>query len=197
MRTMHVTTDTIPQYNEALEKAQLQAARAEMPIPDNYLMTVTTKAIISLVRFTRANEYWEDLEKVSKLWMKWCKLYKKADMKETIRIQAGGKEAEQFGGAALGGASGGKEIPVGRPTPATVEDLEGYFESLVGVAVTGKGVLEEMVKSNASLTITIATLTDTNACLSKKVEMLTEALAKKGGGRVEVPGREPEKYCPT
>ena len=86
MRTMHVSTDTIPQYIAALEKAQLQAARAEMPIPDNYLMMVATKAMLSSERFPRANKDWEDLEKVSKLWMKWCKLYKKSDMKETIQI---------------------------------------------------------------------------------------------------------------
>ena len=118
-------------------------------------------------------------------------------MKETIRIQAGGKEAEQFGGTALGGAVGGKELRDGHPTPATVEDLEGCLESLAGVAVTGKGVLEEMVKSNASLTITIATLTDTNARLAKNVENLTEALAKKGGGGVEVPGRGTGKHFPN
>ena len=55
MRTMHFTTDTIPQYIVELEKAQLQAARAEMPIPDNYLMMVATKAMLSSERFSRAN----------------------------------------------------------------------------------------------------------------------------------------------
>ena len=108
IRTMHVTTYTIPQYTVALEKAQLQAARAEMPITDNYLMMVATKAMLSSERFPRSNEDWEDLDKVSKSWMKWCEIYKISDMKETIRIQAGGKEAEKFGGAALGGAGGGK-----------------------------------------------------------------------------------------
>ena len=94
IRTMHVTIETILQYIVVLEKAQLQATRAEMPIPDNYLMMVATKAMLSLERFPQANEDMEDLEKVSKLWMKWCKLYKKSDMKENIRIQAGGKESE-------------------------------------------------------------------------------------------------------
>ena len=47
MWMMHVTTDTIPQYIATLEKAQLQAARAEMPILDNYLMMVATKAMLS------------------------------------------------------------------------------------------------------------------------------------------------------
>ena len=78
-----------------------------------------------------------------------------------------------------------------------MEDLEGCFDSLAGVAVTGKGVLEELVKSNASLTITIVTLTDSNARLAKKVETLTAALDKKGGGGVEVPGRQPGKYPPN
>ena len=59
-------------------------------------------------------------------------------MKETIQIQAGGKEAEQFGGAAIGSAVGGKEPRSGRPTPATVEDLEGCFDSLAGVAMAEK-----------------------------------------------------------
>ena len=63
-------------------------------------------------------------------------------MRETIRIQARRKEAEQFGGAALVSDVGGKEPPDGRPNPATVEDLEGCFDSLAGVVVTGKGVLE-------------------------------------------------------
>ena len=47
MCTIHVTTDTIPQYIAALEKAQLQSTRVEMPVPDNYLMMVATKAMLS------------------------------------------------------------------------------------------------------------------------------------------------------
>ena len=66
MRTMHVTTDMIPQYIAALEKAQLQAARTEMPIPNNYLMMVATKAMLLSERFPRANEDWEDLKNVCK-----------------------------------------------------------------------------------------------------------------------------------
>ena len=62
-------------------------------------------------------------------------------MKETIRTQAGRKEAGKIGSAAIGGAVGGKEPPAGRPTLATVEDLEGCFYSLAGVSVTGKGLL--------------------------------------------------------
>ena len=63
--------------------------------------------------------------------------------------------------------------------------------------MTGKGVLEELVKYNASLTITIANLPDNNARPAKNVKFLTEVLAKKGGGRVEVTDRGPGKNCPN
>ena len=53
------------------------------------------------------------------------------------------------------------------------------------------------MKYNASLTITITTFTDSNARLAKNVETLTEALAKNGGGGLEVPGRGPGKYLPN
>ena len=109
----------------------------------------------------------------------------------------GGKEAEKFGGAALGGADGEKEPPAGRPTPSTVEYLEGCFDDHTGVAVKSKGVLEEMLNSNASLTNTIFTLTDSNYRLSKNVKTLTAALAKKEGYGREVTGRGPDKYCPN
>ena len=62
MWTIHVTTNTTSQYIAALEKAQLQTARAEMPILDNYIMIVVTKAMLLLERFPRSNEDWEGLE---------------------------------------------------------------------------------------------------------------------------------------
>ena len=78
-----------------------------------------------------------------------------------------------------------------------MEYLEDCFYSLAGVAVMGKRVLEEMVNSNASLTKTIATLTDTNSRLSKNVETLTAELAKRGGGGGEATDRGPGKYYPN
>ena len=50
-----------------------------------------------------------------------------------------------------------------------MEDFKGCFDSLARVEVTVKGLYEEMVNSNAYLTNNIATLTDANSRLSKKV----------------------------
>ena len=100
----------------------------------------------------------------------------------------GGTRRNNLAERRLAVPAGGEESSMGLPTPATLEDLEVFFYSLAGVAVTGKGVLGELVKSNASLTITIANLTYTNARLSKKVETLTAAMAKK---------EEAEERCPA
>ena len=56
MRKMHITIYMIPQYIAALEKAHLQVSRVEMPILDNYLMMVDTKAMLSSERFPWANK---------------------------------------------------------------------------------------------------------------------------------------------
>ena len=63
MRTMHVTTDTINKYISALEKGQLQAEMANMPITEKYLMMVATKDMLLSERFPRANEDFEDIDK--------------------------------------------------------------------------------------------------------------------------------------
>ena len=84
---------------------------------------------------------------------------------------------KQFGGASSGGASGtrrgsggGAKPPAGRPSPVTLDKLEGCFDSLAGAAVTGKYMLDKLVKSNATLAKAIAALTETNSSLANKVE---------------------------
>ena len=55
--------------------------------------------------------------------------------------------------------------------------------------------MDELVKSNAALTKTVANLTDTNSCLTKKVEALKNELKFKkkdvgGGGPESRNGKE-------
>ena len=66
--------------------------------------------------------------------------------------------------------------------------LEGCFDSLAGEVVTGKDTLDELVKSNATLTKSIAAFTETNSRLAKKVEHQATELKNRGGGGVEDSG---------
>ena len=46
MRDMHLTTDTIAEYVEALKDAQRKSKRANNPVSNEYLVMVATKAMM-------------------------------------------------------------------------------------------------------------------------------------------------------
>ena len=117
---------------------------------------------------------------------------------------------KQFGGAATSGArgtggcsGGGAEPPTCCLSPVTLDELEGCFDSLAGVAVTGKETLDELVKDNANLAKAITSLTETNSRLAKKVEHQAAELKKRGvggfedSGGVETRGGNKGSYCPN
>ena len=59
---MHLTTDTIADYIEALKDAQRKAKRENNPVSDEYLVMVAAKAMMGSQRFSRSNDDWEDLD---------------------------------------------------------------------------------------------------------------------------------------
>ena len=97
---------------------------------------------------------------------------------------------EQFRGTEICGAVRVEEPTTGRPTPVTLDELAGFFDSLSSAAVTDKYTLDKLVKSYAALTKTFATLIDTNSCITNKVEALPNELKDKkngsGGGGAEL-----------
>ena len=79
-----------------------------------------------------------------------------------MNCQAAGVQ-DQFGGAVLEArAGGGSAIPGGRGTPVTIDELGGCFYRLAMAASTGKTKLDELVKTNSTLTSPIAELAATN-----------------------------------
>ena len=153
-----------------------------MSTTDATLVIFANKAMLATKRYPTAYDLWDDLDKTERTWGEWKTTYTKVDRKAVVKHMVAGN-VEQFGGAAVGGAlgSGGAEPPTGRPAPVTLGNLEGCFDSLAVTAVTGKDMLDELVKAIASLTKSNTTFTDTNARLAKKVEHQAEELKKKGG----------------
>ena len=62
MRDMHLTTDTIAEYVEALKDVQRKAKRANNPVSDKYLVMVATKAMMESQQFPSSDDDWEDLD---------------------------------------------------------------------------------------------------------------------------------------
>ena len=167
----------LPFESEEIQVRPRKAKRANNPVSNEYLVMVATKAMMGSQQFPRSDNDWEDLDPLDRDWKRWQKFYLKADSRELLRRQAMG-EGDKFDGAAtqvLAFPSNGRgEPPAGRPTPATLEDVEGCFDSLAGVVATESATLSELVKTNATLTSTNATLTATILKLTKVVNDLTE-----------------------
>ena len=106
----------------------------------------------------------------AKTWPAWKKLYKEADHQAIfLRIAAGGED--QFGAAHKAGSEDYTfpPAPPGGPPDTTTETSDEYFDALAAAATTEKSVLDELVKADA-------TLTATNATLVALVNALTKAL---------------------
>ena len=66
MRDMHLTTNTIADYIEALKDAQRKAKRLNNPVKNEYLVIVTTMAMMESQQFSRSDNDWEDLDPLNR-----------------------------------------------------------------------------------------------------------------------------------
>ena len=105
----------------------------------------------------------------------------------------------QFGWAVLEARAGGSATPGGRVTPVTIDELEGYFDSLATAATTGKTMLDYLVKINSTLTSSIAELAATKTRLIKEVASLSQEVNKynRGGQYLNDRRGYSDKYCPN
>ena len=98
----------------------------------------------------------------------------------------------------LGAGAGGSADPGRRGTHVKIDELEGCFYSLSMAATKGKTTLDEWVKTNSTLTSSIAELAVTNNRITKEVASLSQEMNKYEKGGQEINGRtgNSAKYCP-
>ena len=125
MRELHLKVDSIPEYIEAMEKAQEQSERADNKISDAMMVNIATKAVLSTECFPKTSDDWEDLLKKERTWPKWktmyCDAYKKAKAKK--------KACEaQFGGLAKKIGLMRNEESSPKKEPVALEELEDCFD---------------------------------------------------------------------
>ena len=136
-------------------------------------------------RFPWASEIWEELPGADRIWARWKAIYRKAYMaKKVKKTDQGGHDHFQGHGAFDKAPS-----PEGEILQLPVAELDAYFSSLANAATTGKEILAALVKSNATLTIS-------NASLTATIDDLQKQLANIGKN----PRREPTRQrsnCPN
>ena len=162
----YLDTEGIPKYVNALEDSKNQSKRAGNYIEFDTLLIIATKVMLSNESFPWAEEIWEDLSKYKKDWSAWKKLYKADGQRTKVKKQSIGSQ-DQFG-TAHGALRHAPQTQQVNGMTRLASDLDEYFDALSAAATTEKGVLEELVKYNS-------TLTTTNAELSAAVDSLIKA----------------------
>ena len=121
MRQYHHKYVIVTVYIEAMDLAQKQSKQANQNITDAMLTAMATEAFLGVKRYPKVDNDWEKKDRVDRIWENWKILYLKADAKAILK-QKSKCHVEQFGGAAM---SQGRKGPRGRPTPVTMDNLEG------------------------------------------------------------------------
>ena len=65
----------IPVYINMMDAAPQKADRFKLPISDNMLIAISTKAILASDRFPQATDAWEEKTDEDKTWSEWKDTY--------------------------------------------------------------------------------------------------------------------------
>ena len=142
-----------PEYINLLEDAQRQADRVGRKIVDETLLLFASASMLTSERFQRENDDWEDRAERNKTWAKWKTAYKQAHEKARVKAQA------NDGSVKFGAANSAACQETANPhlenqlekDGGDLKTLEGYFDNLVAAAVNKKGVLQQLVLNNTTL----------------------------------------------
>ena len=151
--SMHQDTEYIPEYINTLEDAKKRSERADIinTFTEHNLMLVAVWALFATQQFPRAIEKWEDFSVGGRTWAKWKDLYKTAEAREKVQMQAtNGKDP--FGAAHHAGkgnlvtlayvptapAAAAATFPSSKPHSGKTqgEALADYFNALAAAAST-------------------------------------------------------------
>ena len=164
MGTLFAEAHSIAEYINAMEELQKKSLRAELPIADEMLLAIATKAVLASDRYPRTTDVWEEMLSQDKSWSEWKDTYTKADNARERRLQAAGDQGGNFG-SANAATSGGRGVqfalaasgvpPEMVPTAETMEKLDAYLDnmsdSLANAATSGHLEKSELVSLAASL----------------------------------------------
>ena len=153
MQRYHLKVKGVPEYINMFEDAQRQAGRVGRTIADETLLVFASTAMLTRERFPRANDNSEERAEHNKTWSEWKTAYKRAHAKARVKAQA------NDGSVKLGASnSSARQETVNPPLNNQLEEdggdlktLKGYFENLAVAAVKNKGVLQQLVLNNTTL----------------------------------------------
>ena len=169
---------SIPVYINMMDTAQKNYDRAKLPIYDNMLVAIATKAILAYDRFPHTNDAWEEKNDVYKTWSEWKETYLAAHNSREKRLRVAGDVGGHNFGTANAATTPTSDRQVTfqyRPHTIPYETLERLYSYLTNVsdaivnAATAGSLYAADISSMAKI---FDTLTLANATLVKEVASL-------------------------
>ena len=154
MHRYHLEVEVIPEYINMVEDTQRQSGRAGRTIADETLLLFASTSMLTSERFPRANNDWEERTERYKTWAQWKTAYKRAHAQARIKAQANDGSAK-FGAANSSARQDKTTSPLDNQLEEEdvgIKSLEGYFDNLAVAVVKEKGVLQQLVLNNTTLT---------------------------------------------
>jgi hypothetical protein len=158
----YATAKGIPEYINMLEDAQLKAKRAKLPITNETLVAIATKAILSTNGFPRTTDAWEDLDPKDKTWSNWKDTYSKAFVKQELRLKAAG-DGDRFGSAHAAPQDTPIDPTAPLPTPTPAATLNSSTTSMEHLTTSPTLLSTRRLSSSNLSTTTRSSSTQTNA----------------------------------
>eukprot|EP00804_Cyclotella_cryptica_P001437 CCRYP_003680-RA/>CCRYP_003680-RA protein AED:0.63 eAED:0.34 QI:0/0/0/1/1/1/2/0/664 len=147
----------VPEYINRLEDAPKKAARANLPITNDWLAAIATMSLLAAGSFPKLRLDWDGLASSDKTWPVWKSWALKASKTEQ---RAFGNRCDVFGSASSAIATHGTLTAAFHPTNLTpsnnqlptLSKLESHLDNMAMAVTNKKSVLDSLVASNATLT---------------------------------------------
>ena len=125
----------ILKYINMLEEYQLKSKLANLPISNDTLISISTKAVLTSDDFTRTTDEWEDIENSNKTWSQCKEDYSKAHTKCALCSKEAGK-GDHFSSKNLTHKAHPLHIPDSGPNKAEfLSQLDHALENIVSDSI--------------------------------------------------------------
>jgi hypothetical protein len=148
----------VPKYINNLEDAQKKAARATLPITNEWLAATATKSLLAAGSFPIQCPVWDARLPATKTWTAWKKWARKSQLTVEREQRASGARGDTFGSASSAinyhrpASSSGFAGAAGRASqPSFEEQFANGMDALTLAATNKKAVLDNLVSSNKVL----------------------------------------------
>jgi hypothetical protein len=160
MRGWWAEDPRVPEYINRIEDAQKKAARANLPITNDWLAAIATMLLLAAGSFPKLRQDWDGRAPADKTWPAWKTWALQAQKTVEREQRASGNRGDVFGSASTAITVHGTSTTTYHPNRSaplddqlpTLSVLESHLDNMALAVTNEKAILDSLVASNATLT---------------------------------------------